>query len=556
MNNWKQLSFLLVEERTKQSSAVLDALLAKAQQVRSFVSIANGELPSLDPYDAVLICTTAGVDQALDIIEKCNTDNKVVPAIFIIHLNEHQGNRMGISQIDKRQLPGWDMLPSDEQVVQFITEVTAAIELQRNAERHDHAHRGNEASIVVDVDNEVGSDLWKNVNQIGHSLLETHDTEEIISAMLRNAVKIIKAAEASIWIWEDENKETLVCHATSNPVVEQVLKTIRMPRGQGIAGWVVEHQVSTIAFDTIVDPRFYNRVDEQTGFTTESILAVPLRYGDRVLGVLQVLNKRSGMFSMEDANLVETLARSATIALENARLVTELNEKTNQLERRNEELDNFAGTVAHDIQRILTNCSFNFEMMLDTPEDKPEEYIEYRDGVRHNVERMRELVESMLHLAKIHSEPFSLETVAVRDTVDAAVDELSMLIDNYDAKIEIRSEIDSCPTVCGYGTWVERVWVNYISNAVKYGGDKPTIVLGCDKDEENVTFWVQDSGKGLTEKRIQNLFEPFPEFRDTVNGTGLGLSIVRRIVERMNGTVSAESEIDKGSRFMFTLPKA
>jgi signal transduction histidine kinase len=109
----------------------------------------------------------------------------------------------------------------------------------------------------------------------------------------------------------------------------------------------------------------------------------------------------------------------------------------------------------------------------------------------------------------------------------------------------------------GYLPWVEEVWVNYIDNAIKYGGAPPTIELGADQPVDGlVRFWVRDDGRGLTEEATEDLFREFSRLAEhrEVEGHGLGLAIVRRIVRKLGGTVGVESEVGEGSLFHFSLP--
>jgi len=114
--------------------------------------------------------------------------------------------------------------------------------------------------------------------------------------------------------------------------------------------------------------------------------------------------------------------------------------------------------------------------------------------------------------------------------------------------------------VMGYAPWVEEIWVNYISNAIKYGGTPPRIELGANPPVDGIVwFWVQDNGGGLSAEERRRLFTPFTRLnhRDTP-GYGLGLSIVKRIVDRLGGRVGLESDgrPGEGSLFYFTLPSA
>ena len=117
----------------------------------------------------------------------------------------------------------------------------------------------------------------------------------------------------------------------------------------------------------------------------------------------------------------------------------------------------------------------------------------------------------------------------------------------------------SWPVAVGHGPWVEEIWVNYLSNAVKYGGQPPYIQLGSTPlDNHHVKFWVQDNGAGLTPEEQAQLFTPFTQLNKiNVKGHGLGLSIVRRIVTKLGGEVdvSSSGEPGQGSTFSFTLPQ-
>jgi signal transduction histidine kinase len=137
------------------------------------------------------------------------------------------------------------------------------------------------------------------------------------------------------------------------------------------------------------------------------------------------------------------------------------------------------------------------------------------------------------------------------------------MIEQFQAEVVLP---DSWPVALGYNPWVEEVWVNYVSNAIKYGGLPPRVELGADppfrgpfETEEGVTstvrFWVRDNGAGISPEAQSKLFTPFTRLENVrIKGHGVGLSIVRRIVERMGGEVGVESEMGQGSTFYFVLP--
>jgi signal transduction histidine kinase len=109
----------------------------------------------------------------------------------------------------------------------------------------------------------------------------------------------------------------------------------------------------------------------------------------------------------------------------------------------------------------------------------------------------------------------------------------------------------------GYAPWVEAAWVNYLSNAVRYGGTPPHIELGCTRQADGmIRFWVRDGGPGISPEQQVRLFQPFEQVNKIrAKGHGLGLSIVRRIIEKLGGKVGVESAVGQGSTFWFTLPQ-
>jgi signal transduction histidine kinase len=117
-------------------------------------------------------------------------------------------------------------------------------------------------------------------------------------------------------------------------------------------------------------------------------------------------------------------------------------------------------------------------------------------------------------------------------------------------------EASAWPVALGYAPWVEEVWINYLSNALKYGGRPPRIELGAKAQPDEMTrFWVRDNGPGIPPEAQARLFTPFTRLDQVrAKGHGLGLSIVRRIVEKLGGQVSVESQVGQGSVFSFTLP--
>ncbi|MEM7348416.1 MAG: HAMP domain-containing sensor histidine kinase, partial [Chloroflexota bacterium] len=165
------------------------------------------------------------------------------------------------------------------------------------------------------------------------------------------------------------------------------------------------------------------------------------------------------------------------------------------------------------------------------------------------------IVNELLLLANVRKRKVKAVPLDLAHIIEEAQERLYDMIEKSEAKITTPSE---WPVVLGYAPWIEEVWVNYISNAIKYGGTPPHMELGFNPPADGqITFWIKDNGPGLTPEEQSKLFTPFTRLRKMqAHGHGLGLSIVRRIVEKLGGQVGVESAgvPGQGTTFTFSLP--
>ncbi|MBN1976581.1 MAG: PAS domain S-box protein [Anaerolineae bacterium] len=236
-----------------------------------------------------------------------------------------------------------------------------------------------------------------------------------------------------------------------------------------------------------------------------------------------------------------------------------------ELEARNEELDAFAHTAAHDLKNPLgLVIGFAEVLKMDYAVMSPEELEKYARAISQNGRRMNRIIDELLLLAGVRQAEAKVEPLDMSGVVVEVQQRLVDVIEEHQAEIVLP---ESWPTALGYGPWVEEVWVNYLDNAIKYGGRPPRVELGAEilplsippaegeGKGEMVRFWVRDNGQGLTAEEKERLFSPFTRLDQVrIKGHGLGLSLVRRIVEKLDGQVGVESEEGKGSIFSFTLP--
>ena len=233
------------------------------------------------------------------------------------------------------------------------------------------------------------------------------------------------------------------------------------------------------------------------------------------------------------------------------RLINEIQEK----EKLIYDLDSFSHTVAHDLKGMLSAIVSASNIIKYSIDDlSKDELMEINDLIGQSATKTIHITSELLTLASVRQEEVKRIPVDMQKVVTDSVSRLEVSIREKDAKI-ILPEV--WPEVLGHEAWLEEVWINYISNAIKYGGTPPAIQMGSDiLPDERVKFWVKDNGKGLSEDEIALLFNKFTRL-DTMRaeGHGLGLSIVKRIIEKLNGEVGVESQYipGEGSTFYFIL---
>jgi len=261
----------------------------------------------------------------------------------------------------------------------------------------------------------------------------------------------------------------------------------------------------------------------------------------------------AGAYLVKPPNAPE-IQRAITIATARFHDMMELCQLNTELQTRNEELDAFAHTVAHDLKNPLARIIGFAEILeLDYATMSGKELGRYLHTIARSGHKMNNIIDELLVLAKVRKTEVILEPLEMASIVAQALQRLDFMLEEHQAEVVLP---DTWPAALGYAPWVEEVWVNYLSNGIKYGGQPPRVELGATVQAANdVCFWIRDNGDGIPLEEQARLFIPFTRLDQTrPKGYGLGLSIVRRIVEKLGGQVGIQSKVGRGSVFTFTLP--
>ena len=231
-----------------------------------------------------------------------------------------------------------------------------------------------------------------------------------------------------------------------------------------------------------------------------------------------------------------------------------LQQHIHELEARNQELRTYAHTVAHDLKGPLGTLIILASVLQEEYAQMPveEQHSCLNDLVR-VAHKMNNTIDELLLLAEVREAQVETQPLDMATIVAEAQARLAHMVQDYQAEIILPA---AWPVATGRAAWVEEIWVNYLSNAIKYGGWPPHVELNAAPQLDGaVCFWVRDNGPGIALEDQARLFKPFTRLDQArAKGHGLGLSGVRQIVEKLGGQVGVTSVPGHGSMFSFTLP--
>ncbi|MEO8357180.1 MAG: HAMP domain-containing sensor histidine kinase [Chloroflexota bacterium] len=281
-----------------------------------------------------------------------------------------------------------------------------------------------------------------------------------------------------------------------------------------------------------------------------------ISYEGRV-SLLELLFRGSGMSLpelAEDPQILEDLLQDVFEDLQRTKV--QLHGQVSALQARNRDLEEYVHMVAHDLKEPLVVMAFTSNLITNVPDLNGEELKEYLRQMGMTANDMKRIINNLLLFAEVSKAEAQVGPVHMTEVVANVQDRLGHMIREQQAQIVLPQV---WPDAIGYGPWIEEVWTNYLSNAIKYGGRPPYLELGASagKDDGQARFWVRDNGPGIPPAVCTRLFTSFNSMGRLIDPQhGLGLPIVHRIIEKMGGQVGVESEIGTGSLFSFTLPAA
>ncbi|MCC6904776.1 MAG: GAF domain-containing sensor histidine kinase [Anaerolineae bacterium] len=322
------------------------------------------------------------------------------------------------------------------------------------------------------------------------------------------------------------------------------LSSIEVPVEGSIAGWVVTHGEPLLIADVTADARFYSGADDESGFRTRNILAVPMSTRDKVIGCLEAVNKHGeAPFSDEDLSTLNTLSAQAAIAIENARLF---------------EQSDLIAEMVHELRTPLAAIKATTHI-LGRPEISADKREQMLVTVAGETDRLTRMTTEFLDLARLESGRTRLQETPVQlgDVLRQAVETVRPQAGDKNVSIQLELAPTGLPPVMGDDEKLKQVALNLLTNAIKYNRADGVVTVRAATLEDAVEVSVIDTGFGISPENLPHIFEKFYRVADTegyTQGTGLGLAITKRIVEGHGGEIAVSSIAGVGTTFTFRLP--
>lgn len=304
------------------------------------------------------------------------------------------------------------------------------------------------------------------------------------------------------------------------------------------------------------------RLALETGY--QSVVAVPLFLQDSAIGAVMLYGDSPRQVNGPDTFLLSTAAIQAAMAIQNALLFVEVNDKNAALERVNHLKSQFLATVTHELRTPLHSIISYGSLILEgyVDGDLSEEQQEHIQFMVRRAEDLSRLVDDMLDLSKIEADRLEVkvEPLHLEQSLQDVLSELKQIAGNKGLALTLEMEED-LPMALADSQRIRQVLVNLVSNALKFT-EKGGVTIGCALLEryDMLRISVSDSGIGISPAALDYIFEAFRQADGSTTrrfgGTGLGLTIARKLIELQGGEVAVESIVGQGSTFSFTLPVA
>ncbi len=390
------------------------------------------------------------------------------------------------------------------------------------------------------------------INQILNSELELRQQLKYI---LGTAVDILGCEATSLMFYDEDDQ--LLSFAVSIGAESEDLESIQVPLEGSIAGIVFTQNQPMLINDVSQEPNHYTVVEERTGFKVRSLLGVPISIRDQTIGVMEGLNKLDGDFSDQDVQLLSLVAAQAAVAINNVRIINELQNANEELRKADKLKADFMAVSSHELRTPL-GIILGYATFLK--EEAEGDLSEIAETVHTAAMRLRTLLEDMTNMNLLHTgaTELRLQPLQVQSMISEVYDDVSQMAEAGDYQIDLL--LPSQELWINADVRLQKVFENLLNNAMRFTPPDGEITLKLSSTDEVILIEVKDSGIGIAPEEVERIFEQFYQIehhmRRRYEGLGLGLAIAQGMVELHQGRIWAASDgPGKGSTFKVQLPR-
>jgi GAF domain-containing protein/anti-sigma regulatory factor (Ser/Thr protein kinase) len=403
----------------------------------------------------------------------------------------------------------------------------------------------------------------KALGEVGQAVSSTLELETVLATIVARAVQLSGTNSGVIYEYDDAKQEfhLRASHRMENELVEAI-RAAPIRVGEGATGRATTTRAPVQVIDLLDEREIggtrVRPIMARLGY--RSLLAVPLLREERILGALSVWRKEAGSFSAEVVNLLQTFATQSALAIQNARLFREIEDKGRQLEAANRHKSEFLANMSHELRTPL-NAIIGFSEVLGERMfgELNEKQAEYTEDILSSGRHLLSLINDILDLSKVEAGRMELELINF--DLPLAIENALTLVRERATRhgIALHREIDKrLGDFVGDERKIKQILLNLLSNAVKFTPEGGRVDVAAIVSDGSVEISVIDTGIGIASKDQETIFEEFrqvsTDYTQKREGTGLGLTLTKKFVEMHGGKIWVESELGKGSTFTFTLP--
>ena len=391
----------------------------------------------------------------------------------------------------------------------------------------------------------------------------TLDLKELLNRITNAFKEVLNTEDASIMLYNEE-EDKLYFYQLTNLADEIVLKEVILKMGEGIAGYVAETKESLIVNDVQKDGRHDKRADKSTGKTTKNLIAIPVKYQERFIGVMEGINKIEGDFNEVDLKLALSFGNIAAVALENAKLHEETSNNLKRIKELEEAKSEFISVISHELNTPITPIQGYLDMILSRFEQLgPDNIRNFLEVIKGRVSHLHMLIKDLFIVNEVHELRTNLymKEVDIRNIINEKI----KLWDKEKAthKIILKEgeniksfKIEADPDKLGHSLY------HLLDNAGKFSEMGKTINILLDKvilnDKDFIQIIIKDEGIGIEEEYQEKIFDNFFQISAgstrEYGGLGIGLFICKKIIDVHNGNIFCRSKPGEGSQFYIQIP--